>query len=84
MSRSKEELVTLLEDVKIWHEKDMGYPYNSVETIPLLKEMLRIRLSEFLRRRIGHLKDIDFVQFLFTAMSDQEKKLSVKTKKVQA
>ena len=81
MSRSKEELETLLVDLKGWHQKDMGYPYDAAETTPLLKEMLKIRLSEFLRRRIGHLRDVDFVQFLFTALSDQEKKISAKTKK---
>jgi hypothetical protein len=78
MSRSKEELLSLFEDLKKWHFDDLGCDYNQEDVLEVLRHLKKMRLSEFLKRRLGHLRDRDFFAF---AEIIEGAKVRAKTKK---
>lgn len=78
--RTKKEIQELIQNVKIWYSEDIGVSFDIKNVLPVLEKMRDQRILDFLKRRIGHLKDTDFSSFIEELSLEKNK--SVRTKKV--
>lgn len=70
MARSEKELKDLLEEVKEWFHHDMGIPYHMDHISDPIKDILRIRITKFVHRRLDHLPDADIIKFIEVCKKD--------------
>lgn len=64
MARNGEELNLLFKEFQKFWEKDLQCPFNKDMLIALLEEGYKVRVREFIRRRLGHIPDVDYHNFL--------------------
>lgn len=68
--RTEKELVQLLYDLKGFYERDFGSRYTTGAIDTVLAKMLENKVYDFLKRRIGHLPDVDFLRFFKIFLDD--------------
>jgi hypothetical protein len=72
--RSEEELRKLLTDFKGWFEIEFTQPYAHKHFRSVLRQIAYARLSDFCKRRLGHLPDKDFFLLLSMIAKDEAPK----------
>lgn len=62
--RGPEELLTLYNQLKAFCAADLGIVFNLEDFKKAFEDMTQERLAHFLFRRIGHISDVDYFNFL--------------------
>lgn len=73
--RTRDELIKLLYELKDNFKKDFACEYTHGQVQGVLMEMREQRIFSFLRRRIAHLLDNDFLNFCQIFMEDVNGKI---------
>lgn len=69
-----EALILLTHNLKKWHEDEFGEILNLDEIDMLLEKLKQERTLAFLKRRIAHLTDQDFIKFIDLLKTSGKKK----------
>lgn len=61
--RDEKELIELIRSVQKWFYEDFQLPFDAVIIAEHVEKLKHMRVNEFVKRRIGHLRDNDLVRF---------------------
>lgn len=82
--RDDNTLKELITELKTWTFKDLGVSYTPGLFDTQVQKMLAHRINEFLKRRIGHLPDIDLFNLSKLLSNDFETINDTKTEKTKS
>lgn len=61
--RDERELVELIRELKKWFQEDFQLPYDSSLIFDYIEKLKALRVNDFVKRRLGHLRDNDLIRF---------------------
>lgn len=72
--RDDKELQDILTKFRVDAEHDLGIPFPADVVKECLSVLLRARVAECVKRRLGHLRDSDFTNLVRLYLAEQKKK----------